>query len=311
MFARARNLRICLVSTVAAMAVPAWAVDPRVVAFGTYDGEVIHGDYYAHQPTETDTPMVILLHMYRSDRTAFRPLIEPLHEAGFAILAIDLRGHGQSATSNTRQRVMQAETAVFEEMHDDVRAAYDWLAKQEGVDRSRFGLVGASVGCSVALDYAVDDKSVDAIVCLSPGTDYLGLDSKEDIRRIRGRKIWLIGADNAKEKQAVETLAALTHGTTTELIPGDFHGTHMFGQVPEIEKRIAHYLKKNVGPPTDTTVYGSIRSDIYHLPGSGWIERIKPSNMRHYSSPAEGEARGLRKAKSRGPGDRPGRKSNP
>ena len=35
MFARARNLRICLVSAVAAMAVPAWAVDPRVVAFGT------------------------------------------------------------------------------------------------------------------------------------------------------------------------------------------------------------------------------------------------------------------------------------
>jgi dienelactone hydrolase len=311
MFGRAPYLRLWLVGALAATAVPAVAVEPQVVAFGTYDGEVIHADYYARQPTETGTPMVILLHMYRSDRTAFRPLIEPLHEAGFAILAIDLRGHGQSATSSTRERVMQGETAVFEEMHNDVRAAYDWLAKQDGVDRSRFGLVGASVGCSVALDYAVEDKSVDAIVCLSPGTDYLKLDSKEDIRKIRGRKLWLIGAENAKEKQAVATLAALTHGTTTELIPGDFHGTHMFGQVPQIEQRIAEYLKNNVGPPTETTVYGSIRSDIYHLPGSGWIERIKASNMRHYSSPAEAEARGLRQAKSRGPGDRPGQERSP
>ena len=311
MFARARSLRIWLVGTLAAIAAPAWAIEPKPVTFETFDGKVIHGDYYACKATETATPMVILLHMYRSNRTAFKPLITPLHEAGFAVLAIDLRGHGESATEKTRARVMAAETAVFKEMYEDVRAAYDWLAKREDIDRSRFALVGASIGCSIALDYAVEDKSVDAIVCLSPGTDYLGLDSKEDIRRIKGRKIWLVGANNPKEKQAVETLKTLRPGAEAQVIPSDHHGTHMFGQVAGIEKQIAEYLKTNVGPPTKTTVYGSVRSDIYHLPGSGWIERIKPWNLRHYSSPAEAEARGLRKARSRGPDDRPTRKRDP
>ena len=49
-----------------------------------------------------------------------------------------------------------------------------------------------------------------------------------------------------------------------------------------------------------STVYGSIRSDIYHLPGSGWIDEIKPWNLRVYSSPQEAESRGLRRAKNNG-----------
>ncbi len=311
MFVHARQLLFTLIAVTTVITTPVLAVEAQPVTFETYDGETIHGDYYGRQPTETGTPMVILLHMYRSDRAAFKPLIEPLHKAGFAILAIDMRGHGQSATEDTRRRVMQAETAVFEEMYDDVRAAYDWLANQEGVDRSRFALVGASVGCSVALDYAARDRSVDVLVCLSPGINYLGLDSKHDIQAIKGRKLWLVAANNVKDKQAVGTLGALDQGAETEIITGDFHGTHMFGHVPGIENRIADYLKKNVGKPTKSTVYGSINKDIYHMPGSGWIERIKARNMRHYSSPQEAKARGLRKSKSRGPDDVPRGKRHP
>ena len=311
MSARRRTSRsivaICLFSYTSA----AFAVDPDAVTFETYDNEVIRADYYGQPPTETGNPMVILLHMYRSDRTAFKPLIEPLHQAGFAILAIDLRGHGESATEQSRQRVLQTETAIFKDMYNDVRAAYSWLARQKGIDRSRFALVGASVGCSVALDYAVHDRSVDAIVCLSPGENYLGLDSREDIKQIEGCKLWLIGAANEKEKKAIKTLGSLAPSAKTDLIDGDFHGTHMFGKVPEIEKHIATFLKKNVGQPTDTTVYGSINSDIYHLAGSGWIDRISPGNLRHYSSPAEAEARGLRIAKNRGPNDKSKRRSKP
>lgn len=302
--------RVCPVVAIVAMVASAWAVDAEPVTFQTFDKVVIAADYYPPKPDAAGAPMVILLHMYRSDRTAWKPLINPLHEAGFAVLAIDLRGHGEIAPEELRQRVAQRDTAVFEAMPNDVRAAYDWLATQEGVDRSRFTLVGASVGSSVSLRYAVKDRSVDALVCLSPGEDYLGLDSKQDIVHIRGRSIWLIAADDPKEKQGVTTLAPLAEGAETRLYPGGAHGTRMFGKVAGLEQQIADYLKKHVGERTQSTVYGSINSDIYHLPGSGWIERIKPSNMRHYSSPHEAEARGLRQAKSRGPRDGSQRKSD-
>lgn len=313
MFANAVCSRVSLAVVALITAMPTLAIDAEPVTLETFDSEVIAADYYAPQPSKTGAPMAILLHMYRSDRTAWKPLIEPLHQAGFAILAIDLRGHGDSATDQTRQRVMQRDPVIFKEMHDDVRAAYDFLAQLDNVDRSRFALVGASVGCSISLRYATEDRSVDAIVCLSPGANYLGLDSKADISKIKGRKIWLLAADDAKERLGVEALAPLADGVTTKLFPGDAHGTHLFGKVPGLEKQIADYLKTNVGGPSKNIVYGSIKSKgkVYHLPGSGWIDRIAPSNLRHYSSPQEAEARGLRKARSRGPDDRPKRKPNP
>jgi pimeloyl-ACP methyl ester carboxylesterase len=178
------------------------------------------------------------------------------------------------------------------------------------VDRSRFALVAASVGSSVCLHYAARDRSVDALACLSPGENYLGLDSKQDIMRIRGRKIWLVATDDVKERAGVDALARLGEGIETTLFPGNAHGTRLLGVVPHLEQKIADFLKNNVGGPTNTTVYGSIEKDIYHLPGSGWIERISPRNMRHYSSPEEAEARGLRKAKSRGPDDKPRKKDD-
>ena len=297
-----------LALTVAALALvaTAWAAEPERVALDTFDGQTIIADYYAPPPVKGGSPMVILLHMYRSDRSAWKPLIEPLHEAGFAILAVDLRGHGESATDETARLVEQRDSQVFRDMYNDLRAAYDFMAARDEVDRSRVALVGASVGCSVALQYAVQDRSVDAIVCLSPGANYLGLDSRADIAKISGRKIWLVAGDDPKERSGVEALSPLAD-VETQLFPGSEHGTRMFGKVPGIEKKIADYLKRNVGGPSNDIVYGSIRSEgkVYHLAGSGWIERIAPSNMRHYSSPQEAESRGLRKARSRGPADRP------
>jgi dienelactone hydrolase len=311
MSSRARPSQVALFAAVLALVLPARATTGEKVTFETYDGVVICADYHAPKASKTGAPMVILLHMYGSDRTAWQPLIEPLHEAGFAILAIDMRGHGECAGAEAKRRVERRDPAVFRSMYDDVRAAYSWLAERDEVDRSRFALVGASVGCSVALRYATEDRSVDAIVCLSPGANYLGLDSKVDISKIKGRKIWLVATDDAQEKEGVEALAPLADDADTELFPGDAHGTRMFGQVPGLEEKVADYLSRYVGGPTNTTVYGSINSKIYHLPGSGWIDRISPANLRHYSSPQQAEARGLRKARSRGPTDRPWKERAP
>ena len=276
---------------------------PQTVTLTTYDGVRIVGDYYAPRADARPAPMAILLHMYRSNRHAFEPLIGPLHEAGFAILAIDMRGHGDSATPELEQRVRQRDTQVFLDMVQDVRAAYDFLGGRKGeVDRARFALVGASVGCSVALHYAARDRSVDAIVCLSPGLNYLGIDSGKDIAQIRGRRILLVSPES--ERKSSETLARLAGdkpGVKVRIVPGRHHGTRMFGVIENIEQDVAEFLQQGVGKPVPASqcVYGSINSRVYHVPGCPWIDRIKPANLRVYSSAAEAEARGLRKDRSK------------
>ncbi|MBN2445294.1 MAG: alpha/beta fold hydrolase, partial [Phycisphaerae bacterium] len=136
-------------------------LEPRVVSFPAYDDYTLSADYYAPKSAREPAPVVILLHDCGADRTCWQPLIAPLYQAGFAVLALDLRGHGHSATSETQSRVERQDSTLFEDMFYDLRGAYDWLAKQPDVDRARLALVGAGAGSGVALHYSREDLSVD------------------------------------------------------------------------------------------------------------------------------------------------------
>jgi len=284
--------------------------EARSVSFHTEDGVVIVGDYYAPEPkSDEKAPIVILLHMNRCDRSTWKPLVPYLHAAGFAVLAIDMRGHGESLEPkafNLKQRVEKGDSKLYQAMHQDVAAAYVWLAAQENVDPARFALIGASVGCSVALDYAARDRSVDAIVCLTPGTNYLGLDSTGPIRRCESRSILMLtakaeaGAANELRRIAAQASVQVMDDGRADGDGQALHGSRMLGKVKDIEKTIASHLVRAVGGPPKEPVVASVHSDIYHVPGTSHARRIKTENLRWFSSAAEARARGLRPVKQRG-----------
>jgi len=104
--------RIACILTLATVSLgsesPAVAADPLGVEYLTADGVKIVGDYWAPADMEQKAPVVILLHMYQSDRSSWKPLVPALQENGFAVLAIDLRGHGASTEPADRhQRTRQ------------------------------------------------------------------------------------------------------------------------------------------------------------------------------------------------------------
>lgn len=296
-------LRILALSSILGP-IPTFAAEPvpEPVSVRTADGFRVFGDYYEPAAGPHPAPFVILLHMYGHDRTSWRPLIEPLHEAGFGVLALDLRGHGQSATTETAERVKARDGEIFREMQEDVRAAYSFMATKSELDRARFAIVGASVGCSIALQYAVADKSVDAIVCLSPGLDYLGLDSAADIRQVQGRKILLIAAET--ERAAPQTLEKATDGVSASIFKGEAHGTDLIAGESRALAETVSFLQKHIGTPSSAVVVGSINSTVFHAPDSEWVKEISPANLRVYSSAREAESRGLRPSRSSGPNDR-------
>ncbi|GJM24744.1 MAG: hypothetical protein DHS20C16_11590 [Phycisphaerae bacterium] len=218
--------------------------------FKTDDGITIIGDYYP--PTgRAISPVAILLHMYKHDRTTWAPLVEPLHEAGFAVLAIDMRGHGQStepASMKLADRVNQRDPKLFNDMHKDVQAAIKWVRTQPNVDQEMLVLVGASVGCSVAIDTMAREASVDAIVCMTPGTKYLGVDSTEHILKTGSRPILLLATED--ERKATDTLSKSADNATGEIVEsGRIHGTNMFGKVDGIEAKITAFVRDAIRKP--------------------------------------------------------------
>lgn len=83
-----------------------------------------------------------------------------LNEAGFAVLMIDLRGHGQSS----RARLTYGERERF-----DVLGAVDWLRAQ---GHARIGVLGASMGAASTLLAAAEEPAIQAVVADSAFCDF-------------------------------------------------------------------------------------------------------------------------------------------
>lgn len=282
-------------------------VEPQRVSYRSPDGVEIVADYYAAKSAgRAGAPVVVMLHQYPSTRSSWQPLAEMFGKAGYVVLAPNLRGHGESIKPDSmglEQGRKSRDTKHYRAAYLDVMGAYEWLRGRKDIDRSRFALVGASIGASVALDYASRDKSVDVVVCLSPGANYFGLDSKRDIVKCRTRPILLISPDS--ERSSSETLGKLVKKATVNVIEGSkLHGTFMLGKVPGIERTVVSFVDKHIGKPSKRPVMASIKSNKYHLPtcryakpSSGERFAVRAANLRTFSSATEAEARGYKPCK--------------
>jgi len=294
-------------------------VSPQRIAMEAEDGVLIVGDYYSPLRRGGEgAPMVILLHMEGSSRSAWRRLVPHLHAAGFAALAIDLRGYGESVEPkgfNLAKKAAERDSRLHRAMYKDVAAAYLWLVRQKQVDAARFALVGAGLGAVVALDYAARDKSVDAVACLSPGTHYAGLDSVSSIRKCDSRAVLLLAAKGESEaaelqrsagKATLRFVAGAGGGDST--MP---RGTDLLEKSEDLGQTIAAFVERSVGRAGADPVVASTNSDVYHVPDTSHAQRIKDENRRWFSSAAEAEARGLRPVKKRVAGSGEARQASP
>lgn len=115
------------------------------------------GAWYLPQPSAQRA--VILVHGKDCSRTCwFRPdyvgLPRALHQRGFAVLALDLRGHGRSADARY--------TFGLDERRD-VLGAVDWLA-QQGFQPAHIGVLGQSMGAATSIGALADEPQLGALV---------------------------------------------------------------------------------------------------------------------------------------------------
>jgi pimeloyl-ACP methyl ester carboxylesterase len=191
---------------------------------------------------------VILLPMYRHTRESWQSLVQQLTAAGFTCLSLDLRGHGQSRFgadgSDNEKRVLARDPDFFNTMYLDVAAADSWLRNREP-QLKQIALVGASVGCSVAV-HAVTGSSVkaDAVVLMTPGENYLGIPTMDHIKTWPGIPLLILSSEEEQERGAAAIYKQLqNNGAELKLFPQtNIHGTNMFGKVDKVEGFIVQWL---------------------------------------------------------------------
>jgi len=215
------------------------------VSFQTTDGFTIFGNY---MPAEKNSSGVILLHMLNRNRDDWAGLAQELNKNGYAVLAIDSRGHGKSTQKNGQTVTWQQfSDQDFNAMTNDVVAAKKYLIGQ-GVNPDRIGIVGASVGANIALNYAAEDKNIKTVVLLSPGLDYHGVQTRNAMIDYGSRPIFFVASsEDTASVETVDNLSALQPlgKIDKKTYSGAGHGTSMFSQ-PDLDELILKWLKENL-----------------------------------------------------------------
>ena len=218
---------------------------PRDVKFTSEGNVEIVGTFY--ESPKANSPAVLLLHQFGSNRNSFDEFAKSLQAKGFGVLAIDGRGFGESVKTTDNQTVEAQRTAEgVKGMEADVERAFNFLAKQKNVDAAKIGIVGASYGSSLALIYAAQNPQVKAVALLSPGINYFdNLPTIPAIKSYGTRPILLVAAaDDAESADAVKKLNEIDAKSEMKIYEKGGHGTALFDV--GLQDLLEEFLMKNL-----------------------------------------------------------------
>lgn len=211
------------------------------IAFQTRAGVSLVGTFVP--PKRLRAPAVLLLHMLGRDRGTFDALLAPLHEAGFALMTVDFRGHGESSQGPHGWEKFSA--ADWTGLLEDAHASLDVLRKRREVDGQQLAIIGASIGANVAALTAAADASLRAVVLLSPGLDYKGVVIGAAVAKMGARPTVLVAAQgDTYAFDSGRQLVTAAPEAEFATLAGDAHGTNMFTAEPKLVGRLVAFLQR-------------------------------------------------------------------
>lgn len=210
--------------------------EPTRIELTASGDAVLIGDFYT-STADTPQPALLLMHQYQGRRGDWSRLLPTLIGAGYNVLAVDLRGHGDSGRP-------QNWTAA----QDDTQLWLGWLLDQPTVDTTRLGIIGASIGSNLALVGCVANEACVTSVALSPGMNYFDVMPEESLRDRAPRSVMLVASHDDRESASTITQLAAAAGRRTvvglEMFVGSAHGTTLLLTQPGINAILAFWLER-------------------------------------------------------------------
>ena len=220
---------------------PAEAGAAQRVTFRTDDGVTLAATW--HEPSSRPGPAVILVHMFSRNRREWDAVGQRLASEGIGALALDLRGHGESDAAGPAT----PDRAGYSAMVLDLRAARRFLAQRTDVQQTRVGIVGASLGASLAALAASADPSIFSLVLLSPSLDYRGLRIESASRKVSKPMLLVAGDDDPYAARSARELHKAGGGPRELLIlKAAGHGTSMLAQDPGLTGTLVDWFRRTL-----------------------------------------------------------------
>jgi pimeloyl-ACP methyl ester carboxylesterase len=257
---------------------------PEDLVRTTGDGLQLVMTYYPGVKNKQNVPIpVVLFHGWKQSRADYRRLALVLQAQGYAVLVPDLRGHGDSKTFKGSEKKLEVDRPSpklsNQILNQDLRTIKEFLWKKnnEGeLNIDKLCLVGAEMGASVALNFAMADAAeqdgnsvpspnykvgrfVKALVLISPTLSFAGLPVRPALQHPYVRHdiaMWIIvGADEPKSLDAAKRI----HGMVEKSHPKPEEGSKveqtLFFDKVDTKLQGTKLLDFKFGaPPNETTI---------------------------------------------------------
>lgn len=212
------------------------------VCFATRDGWILQGHEW--NPDAREAPSALLVHGLDEQHGRYNELAGRLAEDGWRVLAMDLRGHGDSVNRTSGE----SRTVDAFGNRDLYRARADLNASQAYLGGPPTLVLGASVGANLALVHGAGNPDVGALALLSPSMGRGPLSAEEPNAAFEDPILYMASREDRRAREAVEQLSANHSGPDeVRLWTGKGHGTQMLDA--EGMDAIEAWLEEQVRPP--------------------------------------------------------------
>lgn len=201
-------------------------------------------------------PLVILLHGLNRNQLAWGELPAILVKANYAVLALDLRGHGKSTRTTNGRRVSWRflDKTQWRKLPEDIVSLIRTFGSGEDyprVDGKNVALIGEKLGANVAVLAARDSReTVKALTLISPGLDYKGLMPSQAILDFHAPVLLLTSQDDEYANKSTRGLYNWLLDSKTLLEYGRIgDGADMLTGHPTIMHAIRDWLLKALPAP--------------------------------------------------------------
>jgi acetyl esterase/lipase len=201
------------------------------VPFAMSDGLTIVGIYYS-APVRP-APAALLLHMNGSNKESWKSFAPLLQAAGYNVLAIDLRGHGETGGG-----------VDWTKAPADISEVLRQLRSLPGVDPSRVTIIGASIGGNLAIVGCAQTLACKSAILISPALDYEGVKTLDAVTKY-GKNPLLIVASRDDKPTGTDSVIldkAAQGNHTLKLYDGTVHGTNLFSTQPDLATLLIQWL---------------------------------------------------------------------
>jgi Alpha/beta hydrolase family len=213
--------------------------EPEELKLDTKDGWSVHATYFPGKLKKEAVPF-ILLHGWKGQRGDMDPLAKFLQAQGHAVIAPDLRGHGQSNTRPGSEKTIDdpddLKRADLEGMLFDIEACKKFLRQKNNAGECNIEslcVVACDFSCILAMQWAMLDwsatilpsykngKDVQALVLLTPWQTHKGMTMQKTLQhpaiRTKLSMLLVAGTDDSRGFSDAKKLNTSLEGFRPEM----------------------------------------------------------------------------------------------